>query len=424
MWIRKAALAACGLLACAASTAQAPQPLTFDATLQRVLSHHPQLQMLELERIALEAERSQAALQPGYVLHADVENIAGTGARSGLSGSEWSLSLASVLERGGKRAARDALAARRLDAEGPRRVGAQLDLLAETARRYLALVQAQSEQQIASEDLLAREHLRQVAALRVKAGATPVSVSLAAEVAVVSARMDVDRAATRRAAAWRRLALMWGDTSTAQISTAPEDPLQIPPAPVDGDLQAIIERNPALKLLAAESRIREARLQLAQAARIPDLEWRAGLRHLEEGNDWALVAGVSIPLGTRARAVPAIDAAQAHLDALALERDVAGRELMALLADAQGLLAAARMQVMRTRDELLPRYDAAIEAAERAFRAGALGPLDWMQLQNDRLTARREQLAAAVSAHLALIEMQRLTAEPLRGLVPANGDNP
>jgi cobalt-zinc-cadmium efflux system outer membrane protein len=130
-----------------------------------------------------------------------------------------------------------------------------------------------------------------------------------------------------------------------------------------------------------------------------------------------------VPLNARARAEPETRAARAELDSLAFEREGSQRRLLGVLLEARGAYVNAREQVMRLRDELLPRYDEASSAAERAWRAGALGPLEWSELQNERLAARRTQLAAAIAARRALIEIQSLTAEPLRNL-PAAGESP
>ncbi len=49
---------------------------------------------------------------------------------------------------------------------------------------------------------------------------------------------------------------------------------------------------------------------------------------------------------------------------------------------------------------------------ERAYRGGAASYLEWTQMQSESTAARRQQLDAAVDAYRALIELQRLTAEP------------
>ena len=57
-------------------------------------------------------------------------------------------------------------------------------------------------------------------------------------------------------------------------------------------------------------------------------------------------------------------------------------------------------------------------AADAAFRAGALPWLEWAQVQADIVAAQGERLAAALEGRRALIELQRLTAEPI--VLPAD----
>ena len=53
------------------------------------------------------------------------------------------------------------------------------------------------------------------------------------------------------------------------------------------------------------------------------------------------------------------------------------------------------------------------QAAERAYRAGAISYLEWAQLQSEKTAARQQQLDVALDAQRALIEIQRLTGQPL-----------
>ncbi|MET0290984.1 MAG: TolC family protein, partial [Steroidobacteraceae bacterium] len=157
MWIRKAALAACAALLAPAAALSAAEPLTLERALARVVDHHPSLQALDLGRAALEADAQRAAQKPPLTLGAELENVAGTGARSSVNGAEWTLSLAGTLERGGKRALREALAARRIDAQATRRAASALALLTETAQRYLDVVAAQGELELATAEQGERE---------------------------------------------------------------------------------------------------------------------------------------------------------------------------------------------------------------------------------------------------------------------------
>lgn len=413
MWNRLTVFAVCLAMACITTLTRASETLTLDAAIERVISRHPDLQLFGFVETGLAAEVDRMSLAPPLVIGAQLENAPGTNALSGMQGAELTLSLASVLERGGKREARRALAASRIDALGVRRIAVQLDLLAETAQRYLDLVSAQAETVIAAEDLDQRERTVSAAARRVQAGASPESVQLTAEAMRARAALDVTRAEASVAAAWRRLQAMWRVPNIDTVPSTVADPLRLPSLPEYAALRTLLERNPELRGFADEGRIREARLRLASTTSTPDVDWQLGVRRLEAQDSWAMVAGASMALGSRDRAEPAIRAARADLDALSFERESGERRLDSLLAEAHGQFTAARIEVERTADDILPRLALAEASAAQAFRAGALGYLEWAQVQRETTATRRQQLAAAVAAHRALIEIQRLTGEPL-----------
>jgi len=81
------------------------------------------------------------------------------------------------------------------------------------------------------------------------------------------------------------------------------------------------------------------------------------------------------------------------------------------LAEAHGRYVTARLEVQRMQADVLPQLQKAERAAERAWRAGAASYMEWAQLQAMRIEARQRQLDAAIAAHTALIEIQRLTGQ-------------
>lgn len=413
MSLRPMAVAICSLTLLTASAVLADDVLTLDDAMRRVVAEHPELKIFRHQADVLAAEGEAHALPPPLVLRTELENWAGTGSLSGLDGAELTLSLASVLERGGKRDARRALAAITIDSLATQRAASEVDLLAEVARRYLEVVAAQARQRIAADELDQRERTVAAAVRRVKAGASPESVQLAAEAMQARAEIDIARARAECDAAWRRLAILWGEPDAGPPLRVAGDPLDLPRLPDISELLGVLEQTPQLRRFADQARIQEARLQLAQSSRATDLEWQVGVRNLQAGDDWALVAGVALPIGSARRAEPSIRAARAAVEVLAVARESTELALDATLIQAHGQFTATSVEVARIREDLLPRLARAESSAARAYRAGALSYLEWAQLQTETTAARRQQLSAAVDAHRALIEIQRLTGEPL-----------
>lgn len=420
MWLRPAAIAVLSLVLCYDAQAQARNALTLDDAFARVARSHPDLRLFGSRGDILAAERDRAALRPALVAGATIENAFGSGAASGIDRAELTLTLASVLERGDKLDARRVLAQSRIDALAVERESRRLDLLAEVARRFLAIVAAQYQRDIAQSHIAQRQRTVAGARQRLQAGASPESVVLTAQAALARAELDRARAEHRLLAANQHLAALWGERDP-DVGIAAGDPLMLPKIPAFADLAGQLERTPELSQFADERRIREARLQLARSASSADLDWQVGVRRLQETDDVALVGSLSLPFGARQRAQPEIRIAEAELASLEIERESKGLSLYSTLVEAHGRYRTAEVEVARLGDDVLPKLGKAEAAAERAYRAGAISYLEWAQLQSERTSARKQQLDAALDAQRALIEIQRLTGAPF---VAAEGDKP
>lgn len=409
MFLRLAAIAA--VVACAVATGptRAGERLSLDDAFVRVLNTHPDLRLADARVDILAAERERAALRPPLVAGAELENAFGSGAASGLRTADLTLSLGSVFERGGKPAARIALAERRLDASSIEREARRLDLLAETARRYLATAAAGQREILAALDIAQRKRAVDAARQRLRAGASPRSVVLTAQAALARAELEQARAAQQAGATRQHLAALWGRRDPDFAVDA--DALRRLPAVATLDTIARwLEDAPELRRFADERRIREARLQLARSEAVADIGWQIGARRLGDGDDIGLVAGISVPFGSRRRAAPTIRAARSELAALEIEREADRLSLYATLVDAHGRYQGARLEADRLDEEIVPALTRAAEATASAYRAGAASYLEWSQVQAEAVAARRQRLDAAVDALRALIEIQRLTA--------------
>lgn len=413
MWKRLAALAALAIAPCAfAQVSSPPVPLTLDEAVSRVARTHPDLRLPVLQRAAAEARYEGAGFKPPLVFGVDVENALGTGANRGFDASEVTVSLAGVLERGGKLDARRALAQANIDAIAPQREITRLDLMAEVARRYLAVTAARGQRRIAMDDIEQRRRAVAAARVRMLAGASPASTLMTAQAALAQAELDRDRAEQAERAARMALAALW-NAREADFTEVSGEPLQLPALEDFQQLATLLSDTPELAVIAGEARVREAQLQLARSELRGNLSWQLGVRNSRASGDNGLVGGFSMPLGTARRAGPEIRAAETELAMSAVQRESRALQLYSTLAEAHGRYGTARLEVARMGSDVLPQLQRAEKAAETAWRAGAISYMEWGQLQAMRIEARQRQLDAALAAQTALIEIQRLTGQPL-----------
>lgn len=407
---RFVAQAACVMALAMAAPAWAGKPLTLDDAFARVIDIHPDLRVYDARREVMAARVDKAAQAPPLTLGAEVENALGTGSVRGFDSAELTLSLSSVIERGGKREARQALAETRMFALDTERNKKRLDLLAETARRYLTVVAARQRAGVARDAVALRQRTVDAADKRHRAGAVPASVVLSAKAALAQAELALARAEQQGRSARRYLAALWAERQP-RFQVADAELRHLPKLEPFAELASWLQQNPEIRRFADRKRIAEARLQLAQTEAVTDVEWQVGVRRFQMGGDVGLVGSVSIPLGSASRAGPDIRVARNELEALAIEREASGMALYATLADAHGRYQVARLEVTRLDADVLPRLAEAEQAAARAWQAGAATYAEWARLQSSHVEARQRQLAAALQARRALIEIQRLTGQ-------------
>ncbi|OEZ01638.1 MULTISPECIES: TolC family protein [Stenotrophomonas] len=433
MWMRLAAVAAIAFVPCAHAQGSTPvtpfvdvppavampsaTPLSLDQAIARVARQHPDLRLADAQRPIWEARRDAAAFGPPLTVGVELENALGSGASRGFDAAELTVTLAGVLERGGKLDARRVLAQANLDALAPQREIARLDLMAAVAQRYLAITEARAQLAIAQTDIEQRRRAVAAARLRLQAGASPESVLLTAQAMLAQAEVDRDRALQADRAARVALAALWREREPG-FDVVSGDPLQLPALQPFEVLADELQRTPELAVLAGERRVRDAQLQLARTQARSDFNWQVGVRNSRDSRDTSLVGGFSLALGSVARAAPEIRAAEAELALNGVEREARALQLYTTLAQAHGRYETSRLEAARMTRDVLPQLQRAENAAEKAWRAGAISYMEWAQLQAMRIEARQRQLDAAIAAQTGLIEIQRLTGQSMLAATP------
>lgn len=388
--------------------------LPLSAAIDRAIARNPDLARFVFERRAQQARVDQARLNPPLTIGASLENFAGIGELTGLSAAETTLTLSGVIELGDQRGLRVAAALAGADGIEVERQAAQLDVLAEVARRFIHVAADQEQLELARQATVLAEHTAAEVQRRVQAARSPVVESLRAQVALSRARLEEEHAEHELLSSRRMLAAMWGDREPDFAIV--EADLYRMPAIADFDVLARqLADSPDLLAFATEARQREARTQLELGKARSAITWNVGIRRLERGDDFGLVAGFSMPLNGTLRSEAAV------AESRALREEVDARAVAARVraeATLFGLVQELRHAVTETtllRDEIEPRMDEALEATEYAWRRGRYGYLEWTEAQRERLAVRRALIEAATNAQVYQVEIERLTRSAIPG---------
>ncbi len=407
----------------AGSNGTASASLTLALAVERTLARNPELQVYRLRDAEVQGRMTTAALSPLYELGAEAENFAGTGDLNSADGAEFTLALSSVIELGGKRAARMAEAsAERQLLDGERQARA-LDLIGEVTRRYVDVAASQARLDLAVKARALAVDAQQAVERRVQAGAAPEAERFRATAQKTQAELAVSEAQHQLRSACQSLAVLWGQAEPDFVQVAGD----LQHLGAVGDFTALYERaqrNPAIALFASEERLREAQLQLARTQSSADVGWSVGVRQFQDTDDTALVAGVNMPLFSAARNAGALRSAQAARDAVAVERDAALLELRATLFDAfqqrkLGMETAGRLQA-----EVIPALTRALQLTQAAYEHGRYSYQEWVAARQELIAAQSELITAQAAALQNGATIEQLTAEPLLPPLAADAGSP
>jgi len=390
---------------------QASPPIGLSEAIARSLERNLDLKSFQFDLDAQQARIQQAGARPAPDVGLLVENVLGTGERSGFDSAETTLSIGYSLERGALQRRVDAAQAGGALLETDAAIR-RLDVAAETARRFIAVLAAQEALTTSRSTTKLAEETATAVQTRVRAAKAPQAEQSRAEAQLARVRLDEEHAEHVLASAKQRLAALWGSIQP-DFTGARGDLSILPPLEQFETLRARLDQNVELNRLVSEKRLRETEARLAEMRRSPPWHVTAGVRRFEDNNDYALVVGLTVPLANR----DSWQGAMAEARAQSAQVDARGAALRVQLdAELFGVYQELRhsyTEVTTLKNDVLPRIEAAVEQSRYAYERGRYGYIEWVAAQRELVELRRALLEATADAHRQRIEIERLTGVSL-----------
>jgi outer membrane protein, heavy metal efflux system len=273
-----------------------------------------------------------------------------------------------------------------------------------------------------SEIVLAQENLKLIEDLRRRIQ-VQVDVGEAARLELTRADAEVARARTFARSAQLRLV-----TALSVLRPAVSAPLSPdlelqgaldPPALLPGlDVlrMEVLERYPALAQARAEVRRAEARLKAETALRAPQPIIRGEFEQQPDMGTYRI--GLSLPMPVWSRRQGPIAEAAAALRQAAANAELRKVEITAALEGAYGRYEVAGQQVAAFEEGVLKQAEAALRAAEAAYKFGERSILEVLDAQRVLRGARLDYLNAQYDRQAAFIELEQLRATDLGKTTP------
>lgn len=394
---RAAVLAGALLVTSAPSLAET---VSLNQAVAKALEAAPLLRAEEAAIAAARAGKVQADVRPNPSVTVEAENFVGTGPYSVLRRAEVTATYNQPIERGGKRAARVALAEREIGVASASAEVTRLELAAAVQRSFLNILIAQQIEAIAKQQLSIEEGLQGEALRRVRGYKDPLFVETRAAARVAQAQIAVEQSQAQLRNARDALASFWGGNG---------DDLD-----VVGEL--VLGGNQKVELAEADQALEEARVARASAAvmveqtrKTQDYTVNGGTRFIKGTNDIALVAGITIPLGRFDRNQGNIERARAERLRLELTAEANRLERLRRRASLGAEADRALSRAEAIKSEVYPRVAKTLAQVREGYNRGGFSFRDMQDAADAIIVAQDKWLTAMIEYRDLQTELDRLT---------------
>jgi len=391
--------------------------LSLSQALALALTESPELAPFAWQERADEARVLQARLRINPFLDLQIQDVLGTGAFSGGQQAETTLQLSQVIELGGKRAARTDVASQARGVTHAEYELMRVDVLAKVTQRFIDVVANQKFLDLAISNHQSAEDALRTVQSRVRAGRGSALEAMKAQVALARGKALVEAARHEQNTAKKILVASWRSTSPV-FERAEADLFVRKPIPTFEELTSRISSSPEVARWVSKRRLREAEIRLAEALRIPNLTLAAGVRRLKTVGEQAFVFGFSMPLPLFDRNQGGTAESRALLGRAEAERELAEFRLNALLLKLYEEMVHDIHVMEGLEKEILPKADEALAISRKGYAQGRFSYLEVLDAQRTIFDVRHEYIRTATSYHKFLVEIERLTGQPLGGREP------
>jgi outer membrane protein, heavy metal efflux system len=370
------------------------EKLTLEQAIELAEQNHPDLVEARALMDAAQARRAQAGKLPNPEAVARIESAPFNGRTA--DSAEYVAGVSQAVPVGGRLSASREVARKDLDAAQARIEVRRRELHRRVHGAFATALYFDAVLATFSNNLAGAQSLTTMTKARVQAGDALREDVARAEMDEFQARVEMKAADAARQLAMADLVAVVGKTAAGidSISGSLTNALALPAierAAVD------LGKTPTVVAAEAEAAAQRARVQLARAERIPDLNFDLFYRRLQETRQDAFDLGVRvpIPLFTRSRVREAGAEAQAAEARAASARLSAQQQFNQALSDLNRALESARV----IGAEVLPRAQLVLTNAEVRYQAGDVSLADVLQKRRDWAAIQMNYLQSLRDIH-------------------------
>ena len=260
------------------------------------LEKHPSMAVFDADKRAAEARIISALAKPNPELETEVEDVLGSGAYRSFDSAIYTVGVSQLIETGGKRQLRGEVAKAEKATRDLQYDFARRQLIAETGKRYVAVLTAQSETVNAAANRKIASEAHSAILQQIESGRGSAVDSGQALLGKNEAELAYQVARQKSALARQQLSAMWADSTPDFSRVIGELSRPASNSPSLESLNAKVSEHPAVALGDASVAAAGAELTLEEKKRLPDVTVGLGYRRDSVIDDNAMVLRISLPL--------------------------------------------------------------------------------------------------------------------------------
>lgn len=386
--------------------------LTLRQVLALTLMNNPQLKVFSWETRAAEARELQAGLWPNPELGLEVEDVGGSGPRSGFDAAETTIQLSQLIELGDKAQKRKQVAALDKELSGWDYEAKRLEVLTEANKAFIELLVIQEKAKLLAELVDVSQQSFRSVSQRVDAGKDSPLEKTKASIALSGIQIGHRQALGELENARKHTASFWG-SQRPQFTRAEGQLETVLDIPEISELQQKLLRNPQLARWEKEIARSKAALELEKSKSVLDVSVSGGVKRFNETDDNAIVFGVAIPLPVSDRNQGGRMEAAANLSKSHESQRAAHIEIMNQFNQLYTELSISADKIKALHASILPGAGEVFDASREAYKEGKIDYLNVLDAQRTYFQVRMQYIDVLAAYHKAVADMECLIGQEI-----------
>ncbi|NOY70177.1 MAG: TolC family protein [Deltaproteobacteria bacterium] len=395
-----------------AQSVNKPRDLSIETAISKAMATNPDLVSSRAEIDKGRARIRQAGLYPNPKLSFELEGFGGSRDYSGTKIAEQTLAIEQEILLGNKTGKQINLAKKELNLTRWDIASLESDIRKEVKLSFVDVLSVQGALALQQNLMEVSGQVYNTVKQKAEAGkVSPIEV-IKADIDLKKDRLELNMLKRSHYKTRKQLASFWGRIEPDFRKVSGNIDL-LPPLVTEEVLRDALWNNPDLKRFKTEKRLMEAKFSVESAKRIPDLELSGGIRQIPETDDYAFVAGITVPLNIFDRNQGNIEKAGISLKQVMTRQsarfNLLRRELNAVYQEARIAL----NQINTLKDDIIPSTEKVFRSKQEGYRSGKFNYLEVLDAKRVLFESKKQYIEYITLYRQSIIKIERLTGESL-----------